>query len=109
MAKVYVTQETNHDFRLAEEFGELVFLSVDRRDDFHNLKNSEHNERLIAHLRRGLRTFNWKEDYLILVGSPYVQAAVMALIGEQGALVELNLLRWDNRDMVYIPLTLRFC
>ena len=104
MPKVYVTQETSHDFRLAEEFGELVFLSLDRRDDFHNLKNSQHNARLMGHLRQGLRDFNPDEDYVILVGSPYVQGAVMMLIGQRAT--KVNLLRWDNRDLLYIPLTI---
>lgn len=104
MARVYVTQETNYDFRKAEEFGNLVFLSIDRRDDFNNVRNSQHNERLIAHLRQGLRDFNPDVDYVVLVGSPYVQAAVMALIGQRFR--KVNLLRWDNRDLAYIPLTL---
>lgn len=104
MPKVYVTQETSHDFRHAEEFGELVFL-CDGRDDFHNVKNSGHNDRLIAHLRQGLRDFDTAKDYIVLIGSPYVQAAVMMLLGRQAA-NKVNLLRWDNRDFSYIPLTL---
>lgn len=104
MAKVYVVQEMNFDFRKAEEFGELVFLS-DGRDDFHNLKNSQHNERLVAHLRQGLRGIT-PDDFIVLVGSPYVQAAAMATLGLMGVNT-LNLLRWDNRDMVYIPLSVK--
>lgn len=102
--KVYITQETSHDFRRAEEFGDLVFLT-DGRDDFHNIKNSQHNERLIAHIRQRLRDLT-HDDYVVLVGSPYVQAAVMFLIGER--FKRVNLLRWDNRDFAYIPLTLDF-
>jgi hypothetical protein len=104
MARVYVTQETSHDFRQAEEFGNIIFLSDGRRDDFHNIKNSQHNDRLVAHLRQGLREYNPDVDYLVLIGSPYVQAAVMALIGQRHH--KVNLLRWDNRDLIYIPLTL---
>lgn len=104
--RVYVTQETNHDFRTAEEFGDLVFLSDGRRDDLNNVRNSQHNERLIAHLSSGLRDYRPGVDYVILVGSPYVAAAVMALIGRMGANT-VNLLRWDNRDFVYIPLILK--
>lgn len=102
--KVYVTQETNHDFRQAEEFGELVFLS-DGRDDFHNMKNSQHNERLISHIRQKLRDFDNKTDSVVLVGSPYVQAAVMMMLGRLGQ-IRVTLLRWDNRDFAYIPLEL---
>lgn len=102
--RVFVTQETSHDFRLAEEFGPLVFIS-DGRDDFHNLKNSQHNDRLIGHIRFKLHDFDYATDYLVMVGSPYVQAAIMAVIGQRKP-TRLNLLRWDNRDLVYIPLTL---
>lgn len=102
--RVYVTQETNYDFRKAEEFGELVFLSLDRRDDFHNIRESAHNDRLVAHLRQGLRDFDPTADWLVLVGSPYVQAAVCAILGKFAS--KLRLLRWDNRDLCYIPLVL---
>lgn len=104
-SKVYVVQETSHDFAAAEEFGDLVFLSDGRRDDFHNVKNSQHNERLVAHLRQNLRDFR-PDDYLVLIGSPYVQAAVMAILGLMGCHT-INLLRWDNRDYRYIPLTIK--
>jgi len=104
--RVYVTQETSHDFRMAEEFGELVFLSADRRDDFHNVVNSEHNRRILAHLRFGLRSFDADRDFIVLVGSPYINAAVMALLGHMKVRT-LRILRWDNRDLCYIPLVLQ--
>ena len=103
--KVYVTQETSHDFRKAEEFGEIVFLSVDNRDDFRTLSKSEHNERLLRHLRRGLREFS-DDDFLILTGSPYVRAAVLWILGHK-KVRKINFLRWDNRDYVYIPFTMQ--
>lgn len=106
MPKVYVSQETSHDFREAETFGELVFLT-DRRDDFHNVKNSQHNERLIAHMRQGLREYQPHIDYVVLVGSPYIAAALMHLIGGSSNRT-VKLLRWDNRDLHYIPLELSF-
>lgn len=106
MATVYITQETSHDFRGAEEFGsELVFL-CDGRDDFHNITNSQHNERLIAHLRQKLRDYVPGKDFILPVGSPYVQAVVFKIIGEF-KIDKINLLRWDNRDFCYIPLCLR--
>lgn len=104
--KVYVVQETSHDFSGAEAFGDLKFLSVDKTDDFHNLANSEHNQRLLAHLRHGLRDFS-KYDFLILTGSPYVSAAVMWILGQRGQR-QVNILRWDNRDRVYVPLPMQF-
>ena len=104
MAKVYVTQETAHDFREAEAYGDVVFLSVDRRDDFFNVANSEHNRRLVAHLRQELRDFDVETDFVVPTGSPYVNAAVFALLGKK--FNKLCILRWDNRDHTYIPLTI---
>lgn len=105
MSKVYVTQESNLDYRRAEEFGELVFMAVDKRDDFNNVPNGEHNARLIAHLRQKLRDFDEDNDYLVITGGPYVNAAVFALLGRRGV-KKLRILRWDNRDYVYIPMSL---
>ena len=105
MSKVYITQESRFDFRGAEEYGEVVFLSQDRRDDFYNIANSSHNKRLLSHLTFGLREFNQDEDWIVLVGSPYVSAAVFWILGRKGV-SRVNILRWDNRDLVYIPLTL---
>lgn len=102
--KVYVTQETNHDFRAAAEFGDLVFLTDGRRDDFHNTKGP-HNVDLIDRLQAALREYN-EGDFVVLVGSPYVQAAVMWILGNLGFRI-VRLLRWDNRDYVYSPLELR--
>lgn len=105
MSKVYITQESRFDFRGAEEYGEIVFLSQDRRDDFYNIANSGHNKRLLAHLAFGLREFDQDNDWLVLAGSPYVSMAVFWLLGRKGV-SRVNILRWDNRDLMYIPLTL---
>lgn len=106
MSKVYVVQETNYNFSKAEEFGQIQFLSVYRDDDFHNIVNSQHNERLLSHLRHELREFDEEQDYLIITGSPYITAAVFWLLGHKGV-KRLNILRWDNRDFVYIPLIIK--
>jgi hypothetical protein len=102
MAKVYVTQETDKDFTKAEQFGAVVFLSVDRRDDFNNVHPSEHNERLVSHIKHGLRDFDPEFDWLVPTGSPYISAVVFALLGK--SVSRLRILRWDNRDFMYRPL-----
>jgi len=107
MANVYVTQETPLDFSKAEEYGELVFLSVNRSDDFHNIVNSEHNKRLMAHLAHGLKEFNEEEDFIVVTGSPYVRAAVMWILGRK-QVRKVKFLRWDNQQNTYIPLTLTY-
>lgn len=102
---VFVTQESTHDYRLAEEFGELIFLSLSGRDDFNNIRGGEHNRRIMMHLRRGLRDFDEEKDYIVLTGSPYVNAAVSLILGAR-RVKKVQYLRWDNRDHIYIPLTI---
>lgn len=104
--RVYVVQETNYNFSKAEEFGQIKFLSVYKNDDFHNITNSQHNDRMLSHLRHELRQFDQDSDYIIITGSPYITAAVFWILGRMG-MDRLNILRWDNRDFVYIPLTLK--
>lgn len=102
-ARVYVVQETNHDFSDAEKFGDLVFLSVAGGDDFNNVQNGEHNRRLVSHLRHGLREFDPEIDHIVCSGgSPYVSAAVFMMLGQRYG--RLRVLRWDNRDLKYIPM-----
>ena len=105
MAKVFVVQENNYNFSSAEAWGDLVFMSVDRKDDFHNIVDSEHNQRLLTHLKRKLRGYDPDTDHFILAGSPYVCAAVMWVLGRMG-FKKLSILRWDNRDLKYVPLYL---
>jgi hypothetical protein len=103
MTRVFVIQETDHDFTEAEKFGPVTFLSVDRKDDLNNVHPSEHNQRLVAHLRQQLREFNPQEDWIVITGSPYITAVVFALCGLAGDR-KLRMLRWDNRDFRYLPL-----
>lgn len=106
MAKVYVIAENKLDFRPAEGFGQVEFLTVDRQDDFNNVNDGGNNRRLMAHLRQHLRDFDEERDWIVITGSPYVTAAVFWILGSRGVKV-LRFLRWDNRDLLYIPLTLK--
>lgn len=111
--KVYVIQETLYDFSAAEKFGDLVFMSygvrsrdpqsVAEQDDFNNMKGSERNRRLVAHLRVKLRDFDSDHDYLLIAGSIYVAAAVFMMLGARG-IRRVTVLRWSNRDFDYAPL-----
>lgn len=98
--RVFVTQETAFDFKPAEQFGDVQFLIG---LDLVNIKNSEHNTRLLRELHRKLRRFSPDRDWLLIAGSPYVSAAVFLILGQLGV-HQLQLLRWSNRDGVYIPL-----
>lgn len=100
MKKVYVTQETEHQFSDAERFGEVVFLT---KDDLTNNRNSLWNEGMMANLARQLRRFDPEQDSIVIAGSPYVAAAVFMLLGHLKH-QEVRVLRWDNRDYKYIPM-----
>lgn len=102
---VYVVTENHLDFIKAERFGEVRFLTLDRRDDFNNIGGSLNNRHLMASLRQLLADFREDKDFIILTGSQYVCAAVMLILGNK-RLKKVKFLRWDNREMGYIPLTL---
>ncbi len=101
MSTVWVIQETSHDFSDAERFGDVQFLT---RDDLNNMKNSIHNERLMASLRTKLRATD-PEDFFLIAGSPYVSAVVFMMLGQMGRF-SVKMLRWSNRDRAYFPLPL---
>ena len=99
-ARVYITQETEHSFLEAERFGEVVFLT---KDDLNNTKGSLHNESVFRVIKAVLRDFNPEEDWVVPAGSPYITAAVFLILGNMG-FKNLRVLRWDNRDFVYVPM-----
>lgn len=103
-SKVYVLQELQYDFRSAEQYGDVVFLTH-RRDDFTNVVDSENNARLIGHLRHKLRDFDSDRDFLIYCGSPYVWAMACAILASR-AVRKFKFLRWDSQYAEYIPLTI---
>ena len=102
MSKVFVTHENiSLDYSLAEEYGELVFITA---DDFSSMKTSAHNIGLVDTIKSVLRTYKPDEDYIIATGSPMVNAAVFMLIGCYTPVVKV--LRWSNRDRKYTPVTI---
>ncbi len=98
--RVFVTQESPHDFSRAEEFGELVFLS---HQDLNNIKGSLHNEDVLSKIRGKLIAFDPDRDWLVITGSPYITAATFMILGNKRVRT-VKVLRWDNRDFVYRPL-----
>lgn len=99
MAKIFVTQEPhqNIDFSDAERYGQIEFLT---HRDLINVRGSSHNEELVADIAAKLEGFDHKEDYIVIVGSPYVAAVVFMILGMRGYRT-VRVLRWDNRDLVY--------
>lgn len=100
MAKVYVTQECNHDFTPAESWGDVEFLT---KDEVSPIKLSLKNEALIDELSHKLMKYDPEEDFIVVAGSPYVAALVFYLLGRRGVR-QIRMLRWSNRDRLYGPL-----
>lgn len=100
MSTVWVTQETDHDFRSAEEYGAVHFITA---DDFTNNRNSLTNKMLMRELTHKIERFNPAIDWLVIAGSPYVSAAIFMLLGKLGH-PKVRVLRWDNRDLTYRPI-----
>ena len=100
MAKVYVTQETNHDFVPAQQWGEVEFLT---KEEVSPILHSLKNEALIDELLHKLLKYDPDEDYIVIAGSPYVAALVFYLLGRKGVR-QVRMLRWSNRDKLYGPL-----
>jgi len=98
--KVFVTQETRYDFGPAEVFGDVVFVT---RDDLNNLRQSQHNETIVARVKDALKNYDPEFDWLVISGSPYIAALVFMLIGRKRP-QHVQILRWDNRDFKYVPL-----
>lgn len=102
MPKVWITQETSHDFLPAQKYGEIEFVTA---KDFSSVRNSLNNAALLDEVRFKMNKFDADNDWIVVAGSPYVAAAVFYWLGKRGAQT-LNILRWSNRDHVYVPITL---
>lgn len=100
MPKVYITHEIALDYSRAEDFGELVPVTA---DDFTNLSNSLHNQRLVGQVKDRLKHFE-EEDFLLISGSPYVSLLCAMVIARKQK--SIKVLRWSNQDRQYYPLTL---
>lgn len=103
-ARIWVTQEKGVDFSPAEKFGVVHFLTA---QDLNNMPNSLHNERLLETIAHKLKTeYDPNEDYFIIIGSPYVAAAVFMLLGTMG-IRRIKILRWSNQHGYYLPMELK--
>ena len=96
-SKVYLIHETGlHNFTPAKKFGEITVLLPPRHQVGFDPTWS------IEKLKEGLKWCSPK-DYIILAGDP-------ALIGMAVAIAanfcdgQINLLKWDKQEKVYIPI-----
>ena len=98
--KVWVIQEGRNDYSMAEEYGEVNFITD---DDFSPMKTSAQNDRVKSDMRKFRSDYIPGIDFIIPTGNPIVSAiAVMSLSKDRNH----NFLKWDGRRACYIPFTL---
>lgn len=98
---VWVTQEIpRFNYTSAEKFGDVKFVTA---SDFSNMVNSVHNLGLADDITRALRDFDFDVDYIAPTGSPVISMVVLAILGRRCK--RFRILKWDNRDYAYVPLT----
>lgn len=100
MPKVYITQKIRVDFQQVVPHGEPVFLTQGRED----LWGEAGDATLIENLELELRDFDEDNDFIVLTGSPYVNATIMMLLGRM-RVRRVQFLRWDNGSLRYSRLT----
>lgn len=102
-SRVFITQENpNLNYLPAEGFGEVVFLT---RGDISPIRGSLNNENVVEEIRRKLKDFDERFDFVAPSGSPIVTAVVFMVLSEKTR--EVNVLRWSNRDCVYQPINIK--
>jgi hypothetical protein len=109
MPTVWVTQETDHDIRQAERWGDIKYVSG---RDFLSIQDSEMNEGILSKIRRCTLEFDPNKDWILITGSPYLAVmfvgSIVAICGptlNMSMEAPLRFLRWSNRDGQYYPIT----
>lgn len=92
MAKVWIVNEAGHDYTPAEVYGELKKLTL---GDVNPLQL----DRLNFHLARGIAQFTRPEDYLLISGTPVVNAVALHLWLTMHK--KCNLLQWNAKKREY--------
>lgn len=92
MAKVYVVNNTNHDYSKAKQYGELVYITKGKLPIFKT-------NTVRAMLEKGLVKFT-KDDYLLISGPAIVN--VMAATILYNKLNSVKFLVFDAKQQDYV-------
>lgn len=102
MPTVYITQEVpTANYSTAEDFGCVEVLTA---SELSHIRNSAHNKKVVALLREKLAKFDPEKDFIAPSGSPVITGMVFAILREKTS--NFNVLKWNARDRMYIPLTI---
>jgi hypothetical protein len=100
MGKVYILQDMKgHDYSSAEEYGELVFATDRDLNSRFPIMGTPANRHVIETLFQVLRQFR-DGDFLVVAGNPVTLALALQYLSVDRGL-NVILLKWDNREMVY--------
>jgi len=96
VSKVFITQEGNHNYTEAQEFGEVIFLTS---SEFSPIPTSLKNSDIIKEIRKNMSDYIPGIDYIMPSGSPIAIGVTFMIAREKGATV--NILKWDNHYRRY--------
>lgn len=96
MSKVYVTQATPHDLASATQYGELVTILKQSKDQ------TFAPQPVFRFLKQGLKDFS-NQDYLLLVGDPIAMALAVNAAGQANN-GRVKLLKWSKKHECYTPI-----
>lgn len=99
MGRVFVVEDSGHNYADALRFGEIQILC---NEDF-SFTSSSAREEVVAKLRKDLKNFDFRTDYLLLLGDPILIGICFLIIFSQAKAIPV--LKWDRRKKAYQPLT----
>lgn len=97
MPTVWICNEAGHDYKDAEQYGEVKPLTLGN-------VNPLQLDRLNWHIARGIARYASPEDYLLISGTPMVNAS--ALLIWLLKFREAKVLQWDAKRRKYVLSTI---
>lgn len=107
MANVYIPHwNPTFDYLNVEEYGDPV-EGVNLDMDDYNLV-SKRNPVLVEDLTIMMSTFDPKEDFILLSGSPAIMCTATAIVARMHPDAPIQFLRFNRNHKVYLPITVEF-
>lgn len=102
MANVWVVQENNHDYSMAEKFGTVNFITT---LNYTAIPNSEQNKNVIHDIKNFSSQYIPGVDFIVPAGNPITVALVVMSL-QQYSNLSHNFLKWDGRAACYVPFSI---
>ena len=100
MGKVFVVEDSGHNYADALRYGEIVILN---QDDY-PLNFNGRNGGLIDRIESQFVRFDPKEDRLLLLGDPILIGLCFHLLSKYSRVIPI--LKWDRKRREYQPTTI---